>query len=100
MKIQNDTAQILIKDRIKTPKFNHFQPVFKITKLSYKENVCVLIISENNVSRTEQLRDGDKTYLFISHRKPYQVVSSRTLSRWIKDIFIFFVLLFCWDIVL
>ena len=47
--------------------------------------MCIVDTLEHYIIRTEQLR-GSEHRLFISYMKPYKVVFSSTLSRWLKNV--------------
>ena len=47
--------------------------------------ICVFRTLTVYIKRTENLR-GDEKRLFISYIKPYNVVTTTTISRWIKTV--------------
>lgn len=76
--------EIKIPDRIKTSSLNRKQPALVVPYYKEDKSICVASALETYLSRTKQLRNT-VTRLFIATKKPYNAVSSQTLSRWIKN---------------
>lgn len=60
-------------------------PVLQLRKYSLDRNLCVYSTLVEYIKKTECLR-GSETRLFISYIKPYKVVTSSTISRWLKAV--------------
>lgn len=58
-------------------------PVMTLTLYTPDRSLCVYYTLTEYISRTASLR-GNENKLFISYIKPYKVVTSSTISRWIK----------------
>lgn len=58
-------------------------PMLTLKKYTPDSKICVVATLEEYIKRTETLR-GSETKLFISYVKPYKLVSSSTISRWLK----------------
>ncbi|XP_046605016.1 uncharacterized protein LOC124297748 [Neodiprion virginianus] len=75
--------EIRIPDRIKTTGANRKQPLLIIPFYAEDEKLCSASALQNYLERTKTSR-GSKIDLFLSFKKPFQAVSSQTLSRWVK----------------
>lgn len=75
---------IKIPDTLKTSRIGSIQPNLIIPFYSIKPEICPANTLISYLEQTKSLR-GEVDRLFISFRKPYNQVSSQTLSRWIKD---------------
>lgn len=77
-------SKILIKipDLIKTSRIGTNQPLLHIPYFLEKPQICPGKTLQSYISRTAKLRKSK--ILFISFKKPHRVVTSQTLSRWIK----------------
>lgn len=69
---------------LKQSKKGRINPVLNL-KRYIDPAVCVVHTLEHYIIKTEQLR-GSEQRLFISFMKPYKVVSSSTLSRWLRNV--------------
>ncbi|KAL0833066.1 hypothetical protein ABMA28_001178 [Loxostege sticticalis] len=78
-------SQILIKitDLIKSSRPGVSQPVLRLPFFSEKPQICPAKALMSYMEKTQNLRKSDN--LFISFRKPYNSVTSQSISRWIKD---------------
>lgn len=83
--INGRLIEIKIPDRIKTSKSGKNQPVLSLPFYEKDTNICSSNILLCYITRTKELR-VNKTVLFISFKKPFNVVWKQTLSRWVKDI--------------
>lgn len=83
--IKEDLVEIKIPERIKTSKPGKNQPVLILPFYKENLNVCPASTLQCYLSRTKDLR-CNTTSLFISFKKPFQKVSTQTLSRWVKEV--------------
>lgn len=83
--IETKTSEIIIKipDLIKTSRTGVNQPTLCLPFFQEKLEVCPGKTLLAYVDRTKDLRTTNN--LFISFKKPYKVVTTQTLSRWIKS---------------
>lgn len=58
-------------------------PIVKFKKYVLDDRICVYTTLEEYLKRTDHVRGSEKR-LFISYIKPYKVVVSSTISRWIR----------------
>lgn len=80
-------SEILIKipENIKTSAPNKFQPLLSIPYFIDQPKICVASVLVAYFDATKKLRGVEDDYLFITiYRKPFKVVTSQMLSRWIK----------------
>lgn len=86
--IEKFESQIIIKipDLIKTSRLNSQQPVLKLPFFNDRPEICPARALLAYIENTSHLRSHDHDQLFISFRKPYRMITSQTLSHWIKDI--------------
>lgn len=84
--IQRYTNGIRIKipDMIKTSRPGAHQPCLNIPFYETKPEICPAGTLLNYLDVTLSLRTNNE-YLFISYRRPYNSVTSQTLSKWIKN---------------
>ena len=57
-------------------------------KITFFKNNCKVCAADTLVyylNKTKELRTNGQKYLFIACKKPYKVVSSQTISRWVTD---------------
>ena len=82
---RDENSYTLFYDKLlKQSKKGRINPVLKLKRYTDCE-VCVVYTLEHYITRTEQLR-GSEQRLFISYMKPYKVVSSSTISRWLRNV--------------
>lgn len=79
----NDKIIIKIKDLIKTSKAGTNQPTLYLPFFNERPEICPARTLVAYLDKTINLRNSNQ--LFISHRKPFNRVTSQTLSRWIKS---------------
>lgn len=82
---KDETVEIKIPDKVKTSRLGRNQPILTLPVYKERENVCPVTALRCYLERTKDLR-GDKTFLFISFKKPFKEVSTQTLGRWIKNV--------------
>ncbi|XP_039764889.1 uncharacterized protein LOC120637233 [Pararge aegeria] len=82
--IEISSSKIIIKipDLIKSSRPGSNQPALDLPFFPEKPAVCPAHTLISYLSKTAALRSQD--YLFISFKKPFKIVSTQTLSRWIK----------------
>lgn len=81
--IDENVIEIKIPDRIKTSAQNKQQPVLRLPVFAEDKTICVASTLQAYLRKTKELRKSI-TKLFISFKRPHEVVGSQTLSRWIK----------------
>lgn len=74
---------IKIPDLIKTSRVGRNQPTLHLPFFRQKPEICPANTLLSYLERTRELR-GNCHYLFISYRKPHAIISSQSISRWIK----------------
>lgn len=84
IKIQSSNIIITIPDLIKTSRVNSLQPLLKLPFYNEKHEICPARSLLEYLNKTKLLRNRNNN-LFISYRKPYNKVTSQTLSSWIKS---------------
>lgn len=83
--VKTDTQiSIKIPDIIKTSRVGYNQPTLHLPFFRQKPEICPANTLICYVERTNELRNNCE-YLFISHRKPHLIVTSQSISRWIKS---------------
>lgn len=84
--IEETDSQINIKitDLIKTSRPGHNQPTLYLPFFRQKPEICPANTLLAYLERTRPLR-GNNHYLFVSYRKPHEIVGSQSISRWIKS---------------
>lgn len=82
---KTDSLEIKIPDAIKTSGPGRYQPLLIIPKNVNNPTSCVAKCILEYISNTKEIR-GDEEKLFISVRKPFKVISSQTVSKWIKQV--------------
>ena len=75
--------RIRIPGKTKTSGLNRKQPILVIQFYHKDTSICAASALQNYLERTKEIRK-DVRNLFISFRKPHGVVSTQTISRWIK----------------
>lgn len=81
--VKEDCITIKIDKLVKTSAPNKCQPFLTLPFFKDKENICSAMALCNYLEATKTIRNDTST-LFISYRKPHKVVSTSTISRWIK----------------
>lgn len=84
-KVDNESYEIKIPDRIKTSAPNRKQPVLRLPYFTQNKSLCIASALELYLDRTNDLRNSVFN-LFISYKKPHKAVTTQTLSRWMKMI--------------
>ncbi|XP_050297432.1 uncharacterized protein LOC126737682 [Anthonomus grandis grandis] len=80
-----DRIEIVITDVIKTSYHNKSQPILRFPIFREKPELCVATTLCFYINATRPKRcDKNNNYLLLTHKKPYRVASTQTLSRWIK----------------
>lgn len=82
--IWGDNVQIKLDAILKTTKITNLNPVLILPTFSNK-NLCPVETLKLYILKTALLRNNCD-YLFISFLKPYAVVTSQTLSRWLCNV--------------
>lgn len=82
--IETHTSMIKIKipDLLKTSKAGANQPLLSIPFFTDKPSICPATTLQCYIRKTSSLRQGEN--LFIAYKKPHKIVSTQTISRWIK----------------
>lgn len=80
-----DRIEIKIWATLKTSGPNRLQPNLLLPYYTEDRSICVATCLETYLKRTKSLR-GTSNQLFISWKKPHKMVSTQTLSRWIKQL--------------
>lgn len=75
-------TQIVLPDQLKCSSLARPNPVLIVNEYKLDPKLCVISCLKVFVDRTSVYRSTDK--LFISYLKPYNNVTSQTLSRWLK----------------
>lgn len=81
---KENAIEIKIPERIKTSGIGKTQPLLQLPFFNENPNICPVLTLQCYLRQTESLRTS--TSLFISFKKPFQKVSTQSLSRWIKEI--------------
>lgn len=84
IEISSDSIKIKIPDQIKTSRVGSLQPILALPFYQIKPEICPGKTLLAYLEITKSLRKNHKG-LFISFKKPHNVVTSQTLSRWIKN---------------
>lgn len=82
--IESHTSKLVIKipDLIKTSKAGTNQPILCIPFFTEKPQICPATTLLAYISQTAPIRKKDN--LFLAFKKPHKVVTTQTISRWIK----------------
>ncbi|XP_045508831.1 uncharacterized protein LOC123704481 [Colias croceus] len=80
---QNSKIIIKITDFIKTSKAGTKQPILHLPFFNDRPEICPAKTLDIYINKTKSIRKTD--HLFIGFRKPYNCVTTQTLSRWIKS---------------
>lgn len=80
-----DSYTLYYSGLLKQSRRGRNNPVLSLKKYTPDDKICVVGTLEEYIKRTEKLR-GSEERLFISYMKPYKVVSSSTISRWLKNV--------------
>lgn len=80
----HEEIEIRIPDRIKTSRRG--QPMLVLPFFLNIPKVCVASVVISYLERTNSIRSKPKGGLILSYKKPHNVVSSSTVSRWIKEV--------------
>lgn len=86
IKFLDETVYIMIDEKLKTTRINRTQPSFQLQMLKELPQVCVFTTLKSYMDRTQELRNDDANFLFISLKKPHKSVTTDTIGRWIKEI--------------
>lgn len=76
---------IMIPDIIKTSRPNTMQPILRLPFYDSRPEVCPARCLVTYIEKSSEYRVENQKNLFISFKKPYNKVTSQSLSRWIKD---------------
>lgn len=79
-------VHIKIPDLIKTSAPGRYQPLLVLPYFFERPELCVAKTLQFYLSYTEKLKNTNR--LFITLNKPHKAVTSQTLSRWIKSVFL------------
>lgn len=85
IEIYSDKVIIKIPDLIKTSRMGALQPILILPIFMDRLEVCPAKCLIAYLDKTRTIRNNING-LFISFRKPYKLVTTQTLSRWIKDV--------------
>lgn len=85
VKKSDSSITIMISDRIKTSALGRKQPLLTLPYFRKDISICAATTLEAYITRTRDLRYNGES-LFISFKRPYKVVSTQTLSRWVKKV--------------
>lgn len=81
----SDSYTLYYSDLLKQSRRGRNNPILILRKYTPDARLCVVTALEEYIERTKVLR-GLETRLFISFIKPYKLVSSATISRWLKTV--------------
>lgn len=79
-----DRVEIIITDVLKTSYHNKTAPILKFPFFREKPELCVAKTLLFYIDATRVKRSNKDKYLILTHKKPYHIASTQTLSRWIK----------------
>lgn len=82
---RDNVVQIKISDTIKPSGRDRAEPLLTFSRFEARKKICVVTTLESYTERTDSIRGGEDS-LFLALKKPFQKVSSQTLSRWIKKV--------------
>ena len=85
MSKDTDSYTLGYHDFLKQSRRGRKNPILRLRKYTPDTRLCVVSTLDEYVLRIRDLR-GTETRLFVSYIKPYKVVSSSTISRWLKTI--------------
>lgn len=77
--------KIFIPDIIKTSTASREQPVLFLPYFVDNPSICPAKTLEDYLQVTSKLRTEESINILLSCRKPFKVVTSQTISRWIKQ---------------
>lgn len=77
--------RIPIPDIIKTSAPNREQPVLFLPYFVDNPSICPAKTLDDYISATSEIRTEGSDNLLLSYKKPYKMVTSQTISRWIKQ---------------
>lgn len=80
----SNMIRIKITDMIKTSRPGVHQPCLNIPFYEIKPEICPAGTLLSYLDITQSLRNNNE-YLFVSYKKPYNSVTSQTISKWIKS---------------
>ena len=81
----SDSYTLYYSDLLKQSRRGRNNPILILRKYTSDARICVVTALEEYIERTKVLR-GLETRLFISFIEPYKLVSSATISRWLKTV--------------
>lgn len=79
-----DRIEIVITDILKTSYLNKTQAILRFPIFIEKPELCVATTLLFYIDVTRSKRSNKDKYLLLTHKKPYHVASTQTLSKWIK----------------
>ncbi|XP_043481179.1 uncharacterized protein LOC122512464 isoform X1 [Leptopilina heterotoma] len=85
IKESDNGIEIKIPDQIKTSKINRPQPTLFLPYYTENSLICPVLSLKEYLERTSSLRGENKQFL-LSFKKPYNPITTQTLSRWVKDV--------------
>jgi len=82
MVLKHDSCVFTIHKLLKTSQPGKHVSALTFTALSPDSHLCPIVCLSEYVKRTSELRKGTDQ-LLVSFQKPYQPVSTDTISRWL-----------------
>lgn len=79
----DNQVQIIQSAKLKTTSINRMNPVLVLPKFS-NPSLCPYTSLKTYLDKTKNIRSLDCDRLFISYVKPYNIVTSHTVSRWLS----------------
>ena len=81
----SDSYTLYYSSLLKQSRCGRSNPVLKLRKYNLDKRICVVNTLQEYIQCTKSLRRHE-TRLFISYISPYKLVSSATISRWLKSV--------------
>ena len=86
IKIDKDKVKISFGDVLKTTRPGYQQKEIIIKAFTPDRRICLVNTLKHYLSKRNELAKGIYTQLFISVTKPYEPVTTSTISRWVKQV--------------
>lgn len=84
MTTNSNGYKFVLSDKVKQSAPGRLQPELMLPFFRTSPKLCVALVLQEYLKRTENLRNSDR--LFVTINKPHQQTSRDTISRWIKTV--------------
>lgn len=86
IKITKNKVQISYGDLLKTTRPNFQQEPIELKGYAPDRRICILTVLNEYLNRRQTLAPKICTQLFISTQKPFNPITTNTISRWVKEL--------------